>query len=114
MCLSIFVAVYNRHIYNPGRKSLGQYCNILQITNSANSTNSTNFLAVLPPLPYTKLKLGKNSGYTGPALFVGRGEGLSLCENAPETQKCPKGFVHDCSFCKERFSMNSLFGSNII
>ena len=25
-------------------------------------------------------------------------EGLDLCEleNAPETQKCPKAFVHDC------------------
>ena len=30
-----------------------------------------NFLAVLPPPPYTKLKLGKNSGYTRPTLFVG-------------------------------------------
>ena len=29
-----------------------------------------NFLAVLPPPPYTKLKLGKNSGYTRPTLFV--------------------------------------------
>ena len=59
-----------------------------------------NFLAVLPPPPYTKLKLGKNSGYTRPTLFVGWGEGLDLCEleNAPETQKCPKTFVHDCSF----------------
>ena len=33
-----------------------------------------NFLAVLPPHPpppYTKLKLGTNSGYTRPTLFVG-------------------------------------------
>ena len=31
-------------------------------------------------------------------LFVGWGEGLDLCEleNAPEMQKCPKTFVHDC------------------
>ena len=58
-----------------------------------------NFLAVLPPPPYTKLKLGKNSGYTRPTLFVGWGEGLDLCEleNAPEMQRCPKTFVHDCS-----------------
>ena len=51
----------------------------------------------LPP-PYTKLKLGKNSGYTRPTLFVGWGEELDLyeLENAPETQKCPKTFVHDC------------------
>ena len=57
-----------------------------------------NFLAVLPPPPYRKLKVGKNSGYTRPTLFVGWGEGLDLCEleNAPEMQKCPKTFVHDC------------------
>ena len=49
-------------------------------------------------LPYTKLKLRKNSGYTRPTLFVGWGEGLDLCEleNAPETQTCPKTFVYDC------------------
>lgn len=41
----------------------------------------------LPP-PCTKLKLGKNSGYTRPTLFVGWGEGLDLYElqNAPEMQ----------------------------
>ena len=58
-----------------------------------------NFLEVLPPPPYTKLKLGKNSGYTRQTLFVGWGEVLGLCElgNAPDMQKCPKTFVHDCS-----------------
>ena len=42
----------------------------------------------LPP-PYTKLKLGKNSGYTLPTLFVGWGEGLGLCEfeNATEMKE---------------------------
>ena len=37
-------------------------------------------------LPYTKLKLETNSGYTRPTLFVGWGEGLGLFElgNAPE------------------------------
>ena len=51
----------------------------------------------LPP-PYTKLNLGKNSECTRPTLFVVWGEGLDLCdlENAPETQMCPKTFVHDC------------------
>ena len=34
-----------------------------------------NFLALLPPRPYTKLKLEKNSGYTRPTLFVGKGRG---------------------------------------
>ena len=56
------------------------------------------FLQFSLPPPYTKLKLGKNSGYMHPTLYVGWGEGLDLCEleNAPETQKCPKTFVHDC------------------
>ena len=58
------------------------------------------FLQFSLPPPYTKLKLGKNSGYRRQTLFVGWREGLDLCElqNAPETQKCPKTFVHDCSF----------------
>ena len=58
------------------------------------------FLQFYLPPPYTKLKLGKKSGYTRPTLFVGWGEGLDLCEleNAPETQKCPETFVHDCSY----------------
>ena len=57
------------------------------------------FLQFCLPPPYTKLKLWKNSGYTHPTLFEGWGEGLGLCqlENAPEMQKCPKTFVHDCS-----------------
>ena len=69
------------------------------------------FLHFSLPLPYTKLKLGKNSGYTRKALFVGWAEGLDLCEleNAPETQKCPKTFVHDCSFNKGPFFDASVF-----
>ena len=38
------------------------------------------FLQFSLPPPYIKLKLGKNSGYTLQTLFVGRGEGLDLCE----------------------------------
>ena len=41
-----------------------------------------NFLAALPPPPYTKLKLGKNSGYTRPILFVG------ACVNWKMPQEC--------------------------
>ena len=57
------------------------------------------FLQFSLPPPYTKLKLGKNSGYTRSTLFVRWGEGFDLyeLENAPERQKCPKTFVHDCS-----------------
>ena len=105
MCLSIFVAVFKRHIYNPGQKSLGQYCNIHIFLSFLGSLLKQCilfeiFLQFSLPPPYTKLKLGKNSGYTRPASFLGRGEGLDLCEleNSPETQKCPKTFVHDCSF----------------
>ena len=55
------------------------------------------FLQFSLPPPFTKLKLGKNSGYTRPTLFVGWGEGFDLCElvNTPEMQKCPKTFVDD-------------------
>ena len=73
------------------------------------------FLHFSFPPPYTQLKLGKNSGYTRPTLFVGWGEG-DLCEleNAPETQKCPKTFVHDwrLSGVKGRFDLafRLLFG----
>ena len=89
--------------YNPGQKSLGQYCNIHIFLSFLGSLLKQCilfeiFLQFSLPPPYTKLKLGKNSGYTRPTLFVGWGEGLDLCEleNAPETQKCPKTAT-DCS-----------------
>ena len=55
-----------------------------------------NFLAVLPPPPYSKLKLGKNSGYTRPTLFVGWGEELDLCEleNAQKRKSDPRPKVN--------------------
>ena len=88
--------------YNPGQKSLGQYYNMHIFLSFLGSLLKQCiifeiFLHFSLPPPYTKLKLGKNSGYTRPTLFVGWG-GLDLCEleNAPETQKCPKTFVHDC------------------
>ena len=89
--------------YNPGEKSLGQCCNIYNFLSFLGSLLIQYilfeiFLRFSLPPPYKKLKLGKNSGYTRPTLFVGWGEGLDLCEleNAPETQKCPKTLVHDC------------------
>ena len=97
----------NQDSDNPGQKSLGQYCNIHIFLSFSRFPLKTvhhfrKFLPVLPPPtpPYTKLKLGKNSGYTRPTLFVGGGEGLELyeLENAPETRKCPKNFVHDFSY----------------
>ena len=52
------------HCYNPGQKSLGQYCNIHIFLLFFGSLFKTvqrfrNFLVVLPPPPDTKLKLGK-------------------------------------------------------
>ena len=98
----ILKGAFNRS-YNPGQKSSGQYCNIHIFLSFLGSLLKQCilfeiFLQFSLPPPYTKLKLGKNSGYTRPTLFVGWGEGLDLCEleNAPETQKCPKTFVLDC------------------
>ena len=50
-----------------------------------------------PHPPYTKLKLGTNSGYTRQSLFVGWRDGLGLGElgNASDMQKCPKTFGFD-------------------
>ena len=87
--------------YNPRQKSLGQYFNIHIFLSFLASLLKQCilfeiFLQFSLPPPYAKLKLGKNSGYPRPTVFVGWGEGLVLCEleNAPETQKCPKTFVH--------------------
>ena len=46
------------------------------------------YIAVLPHPPYTKTKLGKNSGYTRPTLFLG------VCDlkRAPKLQMCLKHF----------------------
>ena len=57
-----------------------------------------NFLAVLPPPTLYKVETLKKF-WIHESNIVGWGEGLGLCEleNAPEMQKCPKTFVHDCS-----------------
>ena len=64
-----------------------------------------NFLAVLPPPPYTKLKLGKNSGYTSPTLFVGCSEGKGwTCVNWKTPQKRKSvAIVHDCRLILKLF-----------
>ena len=62
--------------YNPGQTSLGQYCNIHIFLSYLGSLLKQCILFKifsqfsLPP-PYTKMKLGKNYGYTRPTLFVG-------------------------------------------
>ena len=83
--------------YNPGQKSLGQYCNIHIFLSFLGSLLKQCFLFEiflhfsLPP-PYKKLKRGKNSGYMRPTLFVGWVERLDLCEleNASEMQSVPR------------------------
>ena len=89
--------------YNPGQKSLGQYCLIHVFLSFLGSLlNQCIFFefscssSSLHPLQSWNSE--KNSRYKRPTLFVGWGEGLDLCEseNAPEMQKCPKTFVHDC------------------
>ena len=62
--------------YNPGQKSLGQYCSIHTVLSFLGSLLKQCiifeiFLQFSLPPPYTKLKLGKSSGYTRPTLFVG-------------------------------------------
>ena len=68
-----------------------------------------NFLVVLPYPTLYKVETRKNSGNTCPTVFVGWGEGFDLCEleNAPETQTCPKTFVHDCSSNNTNVKTNS-------
>ena len=69
------------HIFLSFLGSLIKQCTLFEI-----------FLQFSLPPPYTKLKLGKNSGYTRPTLFAGWGEGLDLCEleNVPEMQSVPR------------------------
>ena len=65
-----------------------------------------NSLAVLPPPPYTTLKLGKKNTLdtrVQRCLWVREGLGLCELENTPETQKCPKTFVHNCSSKNSHF-----------
>ena len=82
-------------------KSPGQYCNIFLLFLGSLLKQCRVFEIFLQfslPHPIQSWNSEKKSGYTRPTLFVGWGEGLDLCEleNAPEMQKCPKTFVHDC------------------
>ena len=51
------------------------------------------FLQFSLPAPYPKLKLGKKFCIHASNIVCG-------VRNIPETQKCPKTFVHDCSILK--------------
>ena len=93
----------NRDSDSPGQKLFGLYCN-MRISLSFLRTPLKQciifeiFLHFSLPPPYTKLKLGKILDTRVQHCLWGEGRGLDLCEleNAPETQKCPKTFVHHC------------------
>ena len=64
----------NQNSDNPGQKLLGHNIHIflLFLGSLFNIASFPKFSCSSPsPHPYTKLKLGKNSGYTRPTLFVG-------------------------------------------
>ena len=64
----------NQNSDNPGQKSLGHNIHIfLSFLGSILKQYIIFkiFLQFFLPPPYTKLKLGKSSGYTRPTLFVG-------------------------------------------
>ena len=90
-------------MYNPGQKSLGQYCNIhisLSFLGSLfkQCTLLEIFLQFSLPSPYTKVKLRKIVDTRVQHCLWGEGRGWT-CMNwktTPETQKCPKTIVHDC------------------
>ena len=63
----------NQDSDNPGQKSLGKYCNIHIVLSFLGSLLKQ--LQFSLPRAYTKLKLGKNSGYTHPAFHCLWGEG---------------------------------------
>ena len=67
------------------------------------------FRSSLPPPTLYKVETRKKFWMHASNIDMwGEGRGLDLCEleNAPETQKCPKPFVHDCSIFKHNFLKN--------
>ena len=91
MCLSIFVASFNRRIYNPGQKSFGQYCNIHIFLSFLGSLLKQCilfeiFLQFSLPPPDTKLKLGKILDTRVQHCLWGEGRGWT-CVNWKTPQK---------------------------
>ena len=91
--------------YNPGQKSLGQYCNIHIFLSFLGSLLKQCIIfefvfAVLPPPTLYKVETRKNFWIHASNIVCGVRAGvvdLHELENASKTQKCPKTFVHDCS-----------------
>ena len=91
-CTKVLATVMQIHIFLSFLGSLVKQCILFKIF--------LQFSLPPPPPSPNKVKLGTNSQYTRPTLFMGWREGLDLCEleKAPEMQNCPKTFVYDCSF----------------
>ena len=90
-----YIIIFIHSNYNPGQKSLEQYRNIHTFLSFLGSLLKQYilfeiFLLFSLPPRYTKLKLGKNSGYTRPTL-LGRGWTCVNCKTL-QKRKCPKTF----------------------
>ena len=114
----------NQESDNPGQKSLGQHCNMHIFPSFLGSLLQQCiifeiFLQFSLPPPYTMLNLGKKFWIHVSNIVCGvKGGvgGLDLCElkNAPEKQKCPKTFVHDCRYLSERYCQSILCFKHIL
>ena len=94
----LFHPTWCYNFYNPGQKSLGQYCNIHIFLLFLGSLLKQ-YILFETFLQFSLSHTTKSwNSETRPTLFPGWGEELDLCEleNAEEMQKCPKTFVHDC------------------
>ena len=92
-------SVCNIHIFLSFLGSLLKQCILFEI-----------FLQFSLPPPYTKLNSEKFWIHVRVQHCLwGEGRGLNLCalEIAPETQKCPKTFVHDCRYIKTNIKYNN-------
>ena len=93
----------NQDSYNPGQKSLGQYCNIHFFSVISRFSLKAvhpvrKFFAVLPPCTLYKVETRKKFWIHASNIVCGarEGGGPVWIENPPEMQKCLKTFVHAC------------------
>ena len=93
----------------PGQKSLGQYCNILMFLSFLGSLLKRCILfetfsqfSLRPTLYKVETRKKILDIRVQHCVWGGGGGGVGpvWLENAPEKQKCPKTFVHDCRQAK--------------
>ena len=107
----------NQDLDNPGQKSLGQYCNthifLSFLGFLLKQCISFEFSGSSPSPTLYKVETRKKFWIHESNIVCGGrgGEGLELyeLENTSETQKCPKNFVHDCSYKVWHFKLVSLW-----